>query len=395
MSEEKKPAETPAATVPKALAARWENAPKGLPQMRACLDALRPQLAVALPKCGLTTERLIRTVTTLLQTTDRRDGKSLVDCTTLSVVGGVMAAAQLGLEIGTSLGQAYLVPHRVQGVLTAVFIPGYRGMIDLSRRSGSVSVIDAVVVHRRDPVFKVVLGIAPRIDHEPYTGDLEAGDLRAVYARCLMRDGSTQFVFLTKREVDSVRKRSKAGDSGPWVTDFEEMAKKTAIRRLWKVLPVSVEKAMAKAIAAHDRAELGDPIDASGIVLESGDVFGVDPEGPGGGQPVSTPPQGEPSKRTRRTGKVIDQAPAPAADANPEADIKAGLVKIHERIRAEDPEAFAVGWNLASLEAVPGFDLTAQSVDGLTQARDNANAFAKANPIEASDTQKPATSPKK
>jgi recombination protein RecT len=390
-TEEKKPADAPAAPPTKALAARWENAPKGLPQMRACLDALRPQLAVALPKCGLTTERLIRTVTTLLQTTDRRDGKSLVDCTTLSVVGGVMAAAQLGLEIGTSLGQAYLVPHRVQGALTAVFIPGYRGMIDLSRRSGTVSVIDAVVVHRRDPVFRVVLGIAPRIDHEPYTGDLEAGDLRAVYARCLMRDGSTQFVFLTKREVDSVRKRSKAGDSGPWVSDFEEMAKKTAIRRLWKVLPVSVEKAMQKAIAAHDRAELGDPIDASGIVLESGDVFGVDPEGPGSGEVVAT----EPAKRTRRTGKVIDQAPAPAADANPEAEIKAGLVKIHERIRAEDPEAFAVGWNLPVDADIARFDLTKQSVDALTKARDDANEWAERNP-PASDTQKPAAqAPKK
>lgn len=377
-----------------ALAKRWENAPKGLPQMRACLDALRPQLALALPKCGLTVERLVRTVTTLLQTTDRGDGKSLVDCTTLSVVGGVMAGAQLGLEIGTALGQAYLVPHRVQGVLTAVFIPGYRGMIDLSRRSGSVSVIDAVAVHKRDK-FNVILGIEPTITHEPYMGEEEPGPFRAVYARCRMRDGTSQFVWLTKREVESIRRRSKAGDSGPWVTDFEEMAKKSAIRRLWKVLPVSVEKSMQKVIEAHDRAEAGNPLDASDIALTGADVFGSDPEGPGGGEVVSTD---APKPRTRRTGKVIEQAPAtdgPAADANPEAEIKAELVKVHERIRAEDPEAFAVGWNLPEGQDVKALDLSKQSLDALTQARVNANEWAKANPAPASDTQKPAAAPKK
>jgi len=366
-----------------ALAKRWEDAPKGLPQMRACLEAMRGQIARALPK-HVSPERMLRVAQTAMQTVPK-----LEECTTLSVVGAIVVASQLGLELGGPLGQAYLVPHRTKGGMVATLIPGYRGMIDLARRSGTVSVIDAVVVHKRDPVFRVVLGVRPSIDHEPYLGDGDAGEMRAVYARCLMRDGSTQFVVLRKAEVDSVRKRSKAGDVGPWVTDFEEMAKKTAIRRLWKVLPVSVEKAMAKAIVAHDRAEEGDPIDASGV-LDGADVFGI-----GEDAPAQAPADAEaPARRTRRTtpGKVIDAAPA----ESPEDGIRRELVEVHQRIRAEDPEAFAVGWNLPEGADVKAFDLSKQSVDALTKARDDANDWAERNPPAASETQKPAAqAPKK
>ena len=366
----------------------WELLPKGLPQMRACLDAMKAQIALALPR-HLTPERVLRVATTALQT-----NPMLLECTTLSVVGGIVAAAQLGLEIGGNLGQAYLVPYRVKGVLVASFIPGYRGMIDLSRRSGSVSVIEARVVHKRDK-FTVRLGVDATVEHAPYMGEGDPGPTVAVYAVCKMRDGSVQFDVLTKREVESVRKRSKAGDSGPWQTDYEEMAKKSVIRRLWKVLPVSVERAMAAAIAAHDRAEDGNPIDGSSIILEGADVFGVEREEPdaqGAEAPKTPEPQtpkpttsGEsPARRTRRT--VLDGAPKPA-DGDPTAGIVADLVAVHERIRAEDPEAFAAGWKIdipdgvAPAKAVAGFTLNGFGVDALVAARDAANEFVARSPL--------------
>lgn len=363
-----------------ATAKSWELLPKGLPQMRACLDAMKSQIALALPK-HLTPERVLRVATTALQTTPK-----LLECTTLSVVGGIVAAAQLGLEIGGNLGQAYLVPYRVKGVLVASFIPGYRGMIDLSRRSGSVSVVEARVVHKRDK-FTVRLGVDATIEHVPYMGAEEPGPMIAVYAVCRMRDGSAQFDVLTKREVESVRRRSKSGDDGPWVTDPEEMAKKSVIRRLWKVLPVSVERAMAAAIAAHDRAEDGNPIDGSTIILENADVFGVEREEPGaqGAEPTkpaeTKPTAGDAPARRRRT--ILDGAPKPAADGDPTAE----LVAVHERIRQEDPEAFAAGWKIdlpegvAPAKAVAGFTLNGFGVDALVAAREAANDFAAKNPL--------------
>ena len=360
MSEEKKQA-APSSIAPRP---RWDALPKGLPQMRACLEAMKGEIARALPK-HVSPERMLRVAQTAMQSVPK-----LAECTTLSVVGAIVVSSQLGLELGGPLGQAYLVPFKPKdGPMVATLIVGYRGMIDLARRSGSVSVIDAVAVHKRDK-FRVTLGLAPTIEHEPYTGEEEPGPFRAVYARCLMRDGTSQFVFLTAREVESVRKRSKAGAFGPWQTDYEEMAKKTAIRRLWKVLPVSVEKSMQKAIVTHDRSEEGQPIDASSV-LDGADVFGVDPEGPGGGEVVST----EPTKpRTRRTGKVIDEAPE-----DPAVAIKAELVAIHRKILADDEEAFEAGWNLRE-GAAGTLDLDAQSVDALTEARDRANEWAKKNP---------------
>ena len=71
------------------------------------------------------------------------------------------------------------------------------------------------------------------------------GEVQAVYAVAVLKSGETQSATLTFDEVENIRKRSRAGNSGPWVTDWAEMAKKTAVRRLSKMLPLSVEVASA------------------------------------------------------------------------------------------------------------------------------------------------------
>jgi hypothetical protein len=90
-----------------------------------------------------------------------------------------------------------------------------------------------------------------------------------VIAVAKLRDGGRQFDVMTKAEVDAIRKRSLSGGNGPWVTDYEEMAKKTVIRRLFKMLPVSVE--MQRAVSLDEQAEhdsgqqFGDFIDTSAV----------------------------------------------------------------------------------------------------------------------------------
>ena len=83
----------------------------------------------------------------------------------------------------------------------------------------------------------------------------ERGPLRAVYAVARMKDAERVFVVLGRQEVEKVRKASKAGDSGPWVSWEEEMWKKTAIRRLCKYLPLSPE--MQRAISLDEQADAG------------------------------------------------------------------------------------------------------------------------------------------
>jgi len=163
-----------------------------------------------------------------------------------------MLAAELGLEPGGGLGEGYLVPYGA----TCQFIPGYRGFISLARRSGQIVSVESHIVYEGD-LFEFELGTEQRIRHVPNLDrDPEKpAVMRAVYAVARIVGGGVQSELMTKAEVDAIRRRSKASGSGPWVTDYTEMARKTAIRRLFKYLPVSVE--LCKAMELQASAESG------------------------------------------------------------------------------------------------------------------------------------------
>jgi recombination protein RecT len=185
---------------------------------------------------------------------------AILRCTQESIMLSVMQAAELGLEPGGALGEGYLVPYGQ----TCQFIPGYRGLISLARRSGQISSIEAHAVYAMDD-FDFAHGLDSFLTHKPYMGDEDRGPLRAVYAIAKLVGGGKQYEVMTKGDVEQIRKRSKAGSNGPWVTDFSEMARKTVIRRLFKYLPVSVE--MARALEIQSCAESGE-FDPSAEVFE-------------------------------------------------------------------------------------------------------------------------------
>lgn len=186
----------------------------------------------------------------------------LLECSQQSLAAAVLQAAQLGLEPDGILGYAYLVPFKG----TATLIPGYKGLLELARRSGKISTIEARVVHAKDR-FRFAYGLKPVLEHTP-AQEAETGELVAVYAVAHLKDGGLQWEVMWKREVDAIRKRSRASASGPWVTDYEEMAKKTVLRRLCKMLPASVE--LQQAVAMDERAEIGlPPIDLDVVEVAS------------------------------------------------------------------------------------------------------------------------------
>ena len=76
-----------------------------------------------------------------------------------------MQAVQLGLEPGL-LGHCYILPYKRE----ATFIIGYKGMIDLARRSGHIQSIYAHAVHENDE-FEYELGLHPKLEHKPSHGD--------------------------------------------------------------------------------------------------------------------------------------------------------------------------------------------------------------------------------
>lgn len=222
-----------------------KTAPKGpLATIRDLLERARPKLAEVTPK-HLTPDRLIRVAIAAAGRTPE-----LLKCTPASLLNSVMQAAQVGLEPGSALGEAYLVPYGG----TCQLIIGYRGLISLARRSGQIASIEAHVVHANDK-FTCRYGLDAKLEHEPdWSGN--PGELVAVYAIARLKDGGTQLEVMTRAQVDGIRTRSKASGSGPWVTDYAEMARKTAVRRLAKYLPLSIE--MAEALAIDDASESAD-----------------------------------------------------------------------------------------------------------------------------------------
>jgi recombinational DNA repair protein RecT len=153
-----------------------------------------------------------------------------------------MDCAKWGLE-PSGRGGVWPVPFRNKGVYELTGIIDYRGELALARRSGEISSISAHAVYEGEE-FVVEYGDSERLVHKPNllaTRKDERDGLRAVYAIARLKDGGIQRAILTLAEVEKYRAKSRAGTSGPWVTDYVAMALKTALRRLCNLLPMSVE----------------------------------------------------------------------------------------------------------------------------------------------------------
>jgi len=229
--------------------------------------SMQAQIKAALPR-HMTPERLARIVTTEI-----RKVPKLAECSPVSFFGAVIQCAQLGLEPGNALGHAYLLPYGKDVQL----IIGYRGMIDLARRSGQIVSIDARAVYEGDK-FECTLGLDPHIDHVPDWNNpnrTKAEKLQFVYAVAKLKDGGIQFDVMSRAEVEAIRSRSKAGNGGPWKTDYTAMALKSVVRRLFKFLPVSIE--MQTAVGLDERADAGLSQDNGAII--DGQLSQVDEDG--------------------------------------------------------------------------------------------------------------------
>lgn len=173
----------------------------------------------------------------------------LAECSTISVLSCVMKCAALGMEPSAvdGLGRAYILPffNRKTRSMEATFILGYKGMLDLARRSGEIRSVSARAVYEGDE-FSYSYGLNEDLHHVPKH---QSDNLEYAYCIARFKDGGYYFNVLSRKEIDEARKASKAGNSGPWVTNYDAMAIKTAVRRAFPYLPVSV---VAQEAAAAD-----------------------------------------------------------------------------------------------------------------------------------------------
>ena len=152
-----------------------------------------------------------------------------------------MVSAQLGLEPGT-LGQCYLIPfeNKKAGTVECQFQIGYKGLIELLRRSGQLSDIYSYTVYENDE-FYIEYGLSRTLVHKPNFTD--RGEIKGFYAVAILKDGAKAFEYMTKDEITKHEEKYRKGSykNDVWNKNFEEMAQKTVVKKLLKWLPVSVE----------------------------------------------------------------------------------------------------------------------------------------------------------
>lgn len=252
--------------------------------MQAYIKAMEPAIKKALPSV-ITPERFTRMVLSALSATPK-----LAECSPQSFLAAMMTAAQLGVEPNTALGQAYLLPYRNHGNMECQFQLGYKGLIDLAYRSGEVSVIQAHTVYEND-VFEYELGMYPKLRHVPAKAD--RGEAVAYYAMFKTKDGGYGFEVMSVDDVQRHAQRyskSYGNGSSPWRSNFDEMAKKTVLKRALKYAPLKSDFVRGVAQDETIKAELsdemyavpdetvfeaeGEEIDSTAVDTETGEVIG-------------------------------------------------------------------------------------------------------------------------
>lgn len=251
-------------------------------RVAAFLEDNRAQIAAALPRHVNADRMLVVAQTAVTQT------PALLECYTPSLFGSLIKCTQLGLEPNNALGQLYLVPfnNKRERRKDVQVIIGYRGMIDLARRSGAIKSIWADVVRQGD-VFEYERGMNDKLRH--IESENERGDITHFYSYAHLKDGG--FVFDVKNIVwmnTHMLTTQSRGAYGPWKDHYEQMGRKTMIRRLFNYLPVSIEMAEAQAIDATGETKtqnMGLVLDGEYSVLDEVHEDTTSTEADAGGAP--------------------------------------------------------------------------------------------------------------
>ena len=303
-------------------------------QISYLLNQKKGELAKMLPKT-LSIDRLLKVAQIAATTTP-----ALAKCDVPSLVGAIGQCAQMGLEPNTVLGHAYLVPFNTKRkdgngverwVNSVQVIIGYKGLIDLARRSGQIVSIAAHEVCENDQ-FELVYGLDEKLVHRPAMG--ERGEVIGFYAVAKLKDGGHSFEFMSLHQVREIMKATQSkGKYGPWQDHFIEMGRKTVIRRLAKYLPLSIE--FQTAVALDNQAEAGkdqnlDTIDGEFMLVADDDA----PTGYDVDQSTGEIQQSE--RLTDSPSPAVARQSAPArAEAEEWQPSDAELAEIHAREMAE------------------------------------------------------------
>lgn len=196
---------------------------------------------------------------TQLALTEIKKSPKLLQCSPSSLLSCIFTASSLGLEVGEQMGKAYLIPFKDKCTL----IIGYKGYIDLLSRSGLIKNITPLVIYENEE-YDIQEGANPVFMHKPLFRD--KGEPVCFYIRVKFTDGTTHIEHMSVDEILEVKAGSKGyhaskkfGKPHPWDTHFNEMAKKTVLRRFVKYFPIFNEQSnsLKEAVTVDEMCEAG------------------------------------------------------------------------------------------------------------------------------------------
>lgn len=159
----------------------------------------------------------------------------------------IINLASIGTTLNPALKEAYLVPRGGKICLDI----SYMGLIKLATDTGAVEWVQAEIVKEKDAFGYMGVGQKPLHKFQPF-GD--RGQMIGVYCVAKLSTGEFLSTIMSKSEIEEIKKKSsQAASNGPWVSFFDEMAKKTVIKRAAKLWPKSerVQKA-AEILNEHE-----------------------------------------------------------------------------------------------------------------------------------------------
>lgn len=331
-----------------AAVAKQTAAQVGSATVKKFFESNRSTLEALLPK-HFSPDRMLKLAVGALRTTPKLAGAS-----NASLLGAVVTCAQLGLEPNTPLGHAYLLPfdkrQKIGGEWVTVetqvtIIIGYKGMLDLARRSGQIVSISAHEVCENDD-FTFAYGLEEELVHRPAMSD--RGAVIGFYSVAKLVGGGHCFEFMSVDEVNYIRdkaaeknraKKDGKGNyiiNGPWADNYVEMGRKTALRRLFKYLPISIENlAFADALDGNTVSHAA-PLDDLVFDLNQDDASDDEEPRQLEQQKSNTVPQQTTSRRQAEsvdaeTGEILDQAAAQKQD-----DGAPGFADAHAAVKDGD-----------------------------------------------------------
>lgn len=182
-----------------------------------------------------------------------RANPKLLNCRPESIVDAIGQTSRLGLDIGGTLGHAYLVPYGQE----CQFIIGYKGLKELAYRTGKVLSIEARTIYEHD-FFEIEYGTNAHMIHKPTL--VNQGRSIGYSAMATLENGTKIYGVLTMDDINRIKKNIQGltNPKSSWHTHPDEMGKKTGVRAICKMLPqFSNNDLLQEAISLDEKGEIG------------------------------------------------------------------------------------------------------------------------------------------